>query len=150
MRRINFILFITIIHTLICCQNRDKNKVYAESEKIYKSAIDIHDEVMPMMGDIMKLQSTLKSKKEEISDGETIEKIHVALQKLENAHNSMMHWMRNVTPIPTISENDSELSDYPSEEEMLEIQQKSLDSIKEVKKAILSSIEEANTLISAL
>jgi hypothetical protein len=150
MKKINFILIVILIYTLACCQNQGKNKTYKESEEIYKSAIEIHDEIMPMMGEIMKLQSALKSKKEGISDDESFEKINIVLQKLENAHNSMMHWMRNITPIPDISDNDSDLSTYPSEDEMLKIQQKSLESIKEVKAAILTSIEEANTLLSAL
>jgi hypothetical protein len=150
MKKINIILLVVIIHPLIGCNNQSKNGLYADSEKIYNLAIDIHDEVMPLMGDIMKLQSTLKAKKDEISDEGNIEKIDTVLQRLENAHNSMMLWMKQVTPIPEISDNNSDLSGFPSEKEMLDIQKRSLENVKKVKEAILSSIEEANALISEL
>jgi len=150
MEKNNILLSVLIMYTLVYCQNRAKNEVYFESKKIYKQAIEIHDEVMPLMGKIMELQSTLKARKETISDDKSIEKINIELQKLENAHNSMMLWMRNITPIPEISENESDFSTHPSAEEMLEIQQKSLDNITKVKEAILSSIENANALILEL
>jgi transglutaminase/protease-like cytokinesis protein 3 len=124
--------------------------MYSESENIFQEAIDIHDEVMPLMGDIMQLQSTLKSIKQTMSDEAQIEKINIALQNLENAHNAMMGWMKNITPIPDIPKNSEDISSYPTKKEMLEIQEKSLENIKKVKNAILASIDKANALISEL
>jgi hypothetical protein len=149
MKSLKLIVFIVLTLTLTFCKNTAKNEQYAESEKIYKMAINIHDEVMPLMGEIVELQSLLKSKKEEVTDDLSIEKINMTLQNLENAHNSMMLWMRNITPIPAMSDKDTGMtSEHPSANEMLEIQKKSLEDIKKVKEAMLTSIEEANTLIS--
>jgi hypothetical protein len=99
------------------------------------------------MGYIMKLQKSLKVKKEGIADRELLDKINVSLQNLENAHNSMMIWMRNITPVPEyIADSQENLSP----EEMRKIQQRSLDDVRNVKEAILKSISEANSLIAEL
>ncbi len=133
-----------------CGQHNTKENVYLESERVFDQAIEVHDEVMPLMGDIMKLQSALKEKKDNISDEETIQKINESLQNLENAHSLMMDWMRNVTQIPDQSEVDPDASDFVSPQEMLLIQEQSLEEAKKVKIAILGSINEANSLISEL
>jgi hypothetical protein len=147
MKKINIILIAVLVGLLSC--NQDKNKIYSESEKIYKESIKVHDEVMPLMGKIMDLQQILKNKKEEITDEAKIDQINITLQNLENAHNTMMYWMRNLTPIPEEPKDDSDLSNLPSQEEMLKIQERSLEEIKKVKKAILESIDKAETLISS-
>jgi hypothetical protein len=136
--------------TLSCNLNNSRQDMYSDSKKIYDEAIDIHDEVMPMMGEIMNLQATLKSKKEEVSDQELINEINISLQNLEDAHNGMMLWMRNITIIPSSSEIESGISELPTKEEMLKIQKTSLENIKEVKIAITESIENAKALISGL
>ena len=147
MKKINIILIAVLLGLQSC--NPDKNKMYSESEKIYKESIKVHDEVMPLMGKIMDLQQALKNKKEEITDEAKIDQINITLQNLENAHNAMMYWMRNLTPIPAEPKDDPDLSNLPSQEEMLRIQERSLEEIKEVKKAILESIDKAETLISS-
>jgi len=146
MRIVNITIFATLAILLSCCQN-NKSEKYSDSEEVYDEAIKIHDEVMPLMGEVMELQKTLKIKKEDLSDNESIDRINISLQKLENAHNAMMVWMRNITPIP---ENISDSPENPSPEEMLKIQEKSLEDVKIVKEAILSSIDEANSLIAEL
>jgi hypothetical protein len=148
-----YIPFLVIILLALSCNPKNnQNDQYAEAEKIYKEAIEIHDEVMPMMGDIMKLQSILKEKKEEFSDSdrEFENQINIALQNLENAHNGMMQWMRNITPIPKEEDLETGTSTLLSKEEMLEIQEKSFEEIKKVQNSILESIENARVLISEL
>jgi hypothetical protein len=142
------IAFVLILFS--CGQRNAKEDIYLDAEKVFDQAISVHDEVMPLMGDIMKLQSTLKEKKTNLSDEETIQKINKSLQDLEDAHSLMMDWMRNITPIPEQSEVDPEASDFISSKEMLKIQEQSLEEAKEVKTAILESINEANSLINEL
>lgn len=139
-----FIFFIS------CDQQKSKENIYLESEKVFDEAIEIHDEVMPLMGNIMKLQSILKEKKENISDEETLLRINESLQSLEDAHSSMMDWMRNLTQIPDQSEVDPETSDFIPAKEMLKIQEQSLNDVKNVKTAILTSIDQAESLIKEL
>src|SRR5210317_8458 len=105
---------------------------------------------MPLMGNIMKLQSTLKKKKETISDEETIQKINESLQYLEDAHSLMMDWMRDLTQIPDQADIDPEAPDFISAEEMLKIQEQSLKDVKNVRTAILTSIDRAESLIKEI
>ncbi len=146
--------FITTIAIAIffisCDQQNSKENIYLESENVFDEAIEIHDEVMPLMGNIMKLQSSLKEKKENISNEETLLRINESLQSLEDAHSSMMDWMRNITQIPDQSDVDPEAPDFISSEEMLKIQEQSLKDVKNVKNAILTSIEQAESLIKEL
>jgi hypothetical protein len=139
-----------VIFLISCDQQKSKEDIYIESENVFDEAIKIHDEVMPLMGNIMKLQSALKEKKENISDEETIQKINESLQSLEDAHSSMMDWMRNLTQIPDQSEVDPEAPDFISSEDMLKIQEQSLKDVKNVRKAILTSIDQAESLIKEL
>ncbi|WP_086475810.1 hypothetical protein [Arenibacter amylolyticus] len=57
-----------------------------------KKVLAIHDEVMPKMGTIGSLISTLDEK---ISEGDTTEQYDTARQDLKAAHKSMMDWMKN-------------------------------------------------------
>jgi len=146
-----FTTSVVIVLFLVSCGQRDtKENIYLKAEEVFDQAISIHDEVMPLMGDIMKLQRALKEKKDNISDEETIQKINESLQNLENAHSLMMDWMRNVTRIPDQSEVDPDASDFISPQEMFKIQEQSLEDAKKVKTAILESINQANSLISEL
>jgi len=148
MKKINIILIVLLTGILSC--NHNKNNIYSEAEKIYDESIKVHDEVMPLMGKIMDLQQTLKNKKEEITEEAKIDQINITLQNLENAHNAMMHWMKNLAPIPEEPKDDPDSSYLPSRDEMLKIQERSLEEVKKVKEVILGSIDKAETLISSL
>ena len=151
MKRIYTLYFLASFIFIACNPKGNEKDIYAESRKIYKEAIVIHDEVMPLMGKIMQLQKNLKIEKEKISDTQLGQEINEVLQKLEDAHHSMMVWMRTLPPVPEYKEgalNDS--SEYSSANEMLEIQKSSLKSVKIVKELILSSIEEGDKLLESL
>ncbi len=150
MKRTHYLVLVLLILIFSCRDNKEKgDSDYSESKKIYGRALEIHDEVMPKMGTIMDLQKELKQKKEQTEDEEKIKKINASLQQLENAHRAMMNWMRNLTPLPDTDKIDDPDPD-PTPEEMKNIQQQSLENIKEVKKKINSSIEEARILIDSL
>lgn len=145
-------IFFLLTFVLISCdRSPNQEDKYADSRKVYDEAINIHDEVMPLMGEIMRLQKNLKIEKDKINDAQQKEEINKVLQKLEDAHNSMMIWMHTLTSIPESKEGvliDS--SGLPTANEMLEIQKSSLKSVKIVKELILSSIEEGNNLLESL
>jgi hypothetical protein len=145
------IIFLLTFVLISCDRSHNQEGKYADSRKVYDEAINIHDEVMPLMGEIMQLQKNLKIEKEKINDAQQKVEINEVLQKLEDAHNSMMIWMRTITSIPESKEGvliDS--SGLPAANEMLEIQKSSLKSVKIVKELILSSIEEGNKLLESL
>ena len=145
-RKVSVYFCVGLTVLLSCTQRKD----FSESKKIYDESILIHDEVMPFMGKIMALQKSLKEIKENLTNEEEIIEINKSLQDLENAHQGMMNWMRTLTPIPD-PENElpvSQKSTEITESEMMEIQKKSLENIKNVKIMMLESIAKAEEQIS--
>lgn len=140
-------LLLAILYTVAACSHKTD---YSESKILYDEAIVIHDEVMPLMGNIVELQRKLKEVKNGVSDEYELEKINQSLQHLENAHQGMMNWMRTLTPIPDPDNplfKDQDTKTIP-EGEMLTIQKKSLENIKNVRSIMLESIDEAKDLLS--
>jgi len=79
---------------LVACEEKPK-----ETDVLYKKVMEVHDEIMPKMGDIMKLKKQLKEKLAELDtateiDRAKIEEIEQAIADLDNSHEEMMGWMR--------------------------------------------------------
>ena len=87
------ILLITLL--ISGCGNEDKN---AQNELLQK-VMDVHDEIMPKMGDIMKYKKQLNAKISELTETAAeendaqIETLKEAVEDLENSHEEMMNWM---------------------------------------------------------
>jgi len=74
-----------------------------KKEDAQKALLDkvlaVHDEVMPLMGDIMKYKKQLNAKIDELIDAgaeentDQIAKLKEAVKSLENSHDGMMNWM---------------------------------------------------------
>lgn len=144
-----YALIIVLLAAICLNACESKKDKYSEARIVYVQAIAIHDEVMPYMGKIIDLQKQLKSVKDTLTNQNEIDLINQNLQNLENAHNSMMNWMRTLTPVPA---DDSQIAQMElqdiSSDEMIKIQEKALFNIKEVKKIMDSSIENAQELIN--
>jgi hypothetical protein len=79
---------------LVACEEKPK-----ETDVLYKKVMEVHDEIMPKMGDIMKLKKQLKEKLAELDtateiDRAKIDDIERAIADLDNSHEEMMGWMR--------------------------------------------------------
>jgi uncharacterized protein YoxC len=88
--------------TLIWLMSCDEKKKEAK-DVLYDQVMEVHDEIMPKMGDIMKYKKQLKIKMEELAadpemNAEKIEKVKQAITELDNSHEDMMAWMREFNP----------------------------------------------------
>lgn len=78
----------SIFLVLVSCKNEAKKN---EAPSQMKEVMAIHDEVMPKMGDISKLIADLKPKVDSTEVGKENLK---AISDLQDAHKSMMDWMK--------------------------------------------------------
>ena len=69
----------------------------AAQEAMKSSVLEVHDEVMPKMGQLMELKKKLLSKAGEIAENdstdERIRELRSLADELESAHQGMMNWM---------------------------------------------------------
>ena len=72
------------------------------NQALYDQVMDIHDEVMPKMGDIYKMKIELLEKIAN-TPGMVEEKrkeLEAIISNLDSTNNAMMDWMHNFNPIP--------------------------------------------------
>lgn len=87
-------IFIMSAILLVACEEKPK-----ETDVMYKKVMEVHDEIMPKMGDIMKLKKQLREKIAELNtsaeaDSVKISSLELAIADLDNSHEEMMGWMR--------------------------------------------------------
>ena len=105
------------------------------NQALYEEVMAIHDEVMPKMDDIYKLEQSLKK---QLADTTRIaadkkQELESAIAKLDAAGDSMMVWMRKFNPIPD-SSGEAKAKQYLLDEKI---------KITRVKEDMLQAIEEA-------
>ena len=94
MKTILSLSLFTVIFLVSCGEKKKEAK-----DELYDKIMAVHDEVMPKMGDIMKLKKQLQEKIDELSseteiDSAKIDELEQAIADLENSHEEMMGWMR--------------------------------------------------------
>lgn len=117
------------------CENKTQ-----QVEELQARVIGIHDEVMPKMDQLMKLEREIKAIKGDTAHVLASDKITSAnnlIMNLENASENMMNWMRNY---------DSTMSDMTEEEKINYLKEQET-SFKQVKQDMLSSISEASIFL---
>ncbi|UOY04715.1 hypothetical protein L0P88_12185 [Muricauda sp. SCSIO 64092] len=131
----SFIAF--LVFSLSCKQEK---KEAAQSTQM-QNVMAIHDEVMPKMGKLGKLVGELKSK---VDTTETGKQYEVAMKNLQNAHDSMMDWMRGFGDRFDSDEilNGKELT--PQKQKWLDEEE---EKVKAMREQINSSIERAEALL---
>ncbi|WP_318310633.1 hypothetical protein [Flagellimonas crocea] len=120
-----------------------ESKAQTESAAQMEKIIAIHDEVMPKMRDIGKLVGELKPKVDSTAMGKQYE---VAMKDLQDAHKTMMDWMREFG-------DRFDYSETMEGKELSEQKQQWLDEeeekVKVVKEKINGSIERAEKLLNS-
>jgi paraquat-inducible protein B len=88
------LLFLTSLVLLLMssCENKEKE---VENE-LYEEVMVIHDSIMPAMKDITILQKQIKQRISTLdsSSAEEYDKLLSQRERLDQAHESMMEWMR--------------------------------------------------------
>ena len=84
---------------MMSCEEKKKEA----QDVLYDQVMEVHDEIMPKMGDIMKYKKQLKSKVDALAENaemnsEKISELQQAIAELDNSHEEMMAWMREFNP----------------------------------------------------
>ena len=147
MKNLFIFLFVTIF--ALACNSSDP---YQKSREIYQQTMDLHDEVMPRMGEVLSVKHSLKMKIDSVSDPALKTEIDSAMEALDRTYNGMMSWMADLQPVPdknTVKKNgEIENQKIPSPDEMSKIQQKSLDEIKALKEQMDKSLKNGKDLLN--
>jgi hypothetical protein len=113
-------------------------------EAAFETMMDVHDEIMPRMGEVNKLSRELKGLEaaNDTTNRELMGEIDGAIRALENAHNGMMAWMNmnggNKLEQLRKEKNHDETMAYILDEE---------EKIIKVKEDIETSIQQAQNIL---
>jgi hypothetical protein len=137
-----FFLSVLSLFWLLSC---GPDKKAEDREALYKSMMEVHDEVMPEMGTISSLQKQIKEKLEGLDENDEnymaekneLESLH---QELKNAHDGMMMWMRQL-------KRGNDLEQMPHDE-AIDYLKDEYEKISQVKDGMLQSIENAKNYLN--
>lgn len=90
---------LAVVLFISSCKNEESNQIdnlSAEFDQLTEQTIEVHDDVMPKMGDLMELSTLIdeRSQKEEISEELRQELLYIK-SDLDAAHTAMMDWMKD-------------------------------------------------------
>jgi hypothetical protein len=139
MKNILKLLFIAVFGVLAACGKSGKDAPAGDAvtentnHVLYNEAMDIHDEVMPKMGNLMSLKRSLKDTLDTPGLTEALKKdIESRVQLLDSAQKSMMDWMHGVYP-PEDSTAGEDYRQYIEDK---------LESAKKMRTLILEALEK--------
>lgn len=137
-----WISLFALIFTISACNNATDNADAGSSdggdevEVLFKDVIRVHDEVMPKMGTMGKLQNQLREAWETAEDSTLYTKSHVDLQ---NAKDGMMDWMHDF--------EDPRKKDDWDDAARIEYLKGEMEKITEVKEMTWEAIATAEELL---
>lgn len=115
------------------------------ADDVYKEVMRIHDEVMPVMGDLNRNGRKLKSfmGANENLDENTLNSIRNTITTLAAADDRMMNWMKNIkTP--------NELPAGLNQQQIKLYYLSELKNVKDVDQLIVYALQESNDLVQKL
>ncbi len=130
--------FLAVLSMLVFQACKEKE---TETLSQMKEVMAIHDEVMPKMGTIGKLVAELKPKVDSTETGIAYDK---AMKDLQEAHKSMMDWMKGFGDRFTSDEILNGAALTPQKQEWLNEEE---EKVKALKLQINTSIENAEKLL---
>lgn len=138
MRNIVFIVAFTL--SLYGCNNEKK-----QQDELYEEVMAIHDEVMPQMSTLMKIEKNLKAQVElNLNDSLAIDSAKLDLlnevsNKVKKANESMMDWMHNF----------KQVEDGTPHGEVMKYLKEQKESISKVKDEMIAAKKEGEKYINA-
>ena len=146
------LLILFILSFIFSCNSSDP---YLKSREIYEQTMNLHDEVMPKMGEVLSVKHSLKMKLDSVSDPAIKTEIDSAMAELDRTYNSMMRWMADLQPVPDKKEGENGNEASPGQkkltpEEMIKVQEKSLEDIKALKEQMKKSLDNGKELLRTL
>jgi hypothetical protein len=86
------LVLITSCKEEVTAEQKELSDKISQYDTLKKEAMEVHDEIMPKMGVLMELKGQLK---EQPQDSTMNSEYAVAQEKLQEAHDGMMEWMRD-------------------------------------------------------
>ena len=98
---------LVLIVTFASCSTQTKQEK-PEEKPLKDQVMDVHDEVMPKMGQLMKTKKALMAKAETIAatDAAAAAELISLAEEIDLANEAMMDWMRNFDPNFTGTEEE--------------------------------------------
>jgi hypothetical protein len=95
-----FVIIAMMVAVAACTNTQQKVKEEQKAPTLMDEVMALHDEVMPKMGKMMKVQKQLNLLADSIAtvDLERAEQLRGLAQNLDDANEAMMDWMRNFNP----------------------------------------------------
>jgi len=116
----------------------DQTQEEGPNQALYHQMMDVHDEVMPNMGEIMGLKRKLQEKITSAPDmpAERKQELENVIYMLDSASNSMMSWMHRIHEF-------NPMADSVDQEKAREYLESEMEEIRNVKELINESIDKA-------
>jgi hypothetical protein len=132
-----YLSIIALLALMVGCSSPEK-KSEIEAPSLKDRVMDVHDEVMPKMGDLRKTQKDLLAMIDSSATDSLLTAKYTELaREIETANESMMAWMRNFDP------------NYEgTPEEVEKYLQEQLEKIETVKSDMLKSLDEGKKALS--
>ncbi len=130
MKIYNSFSILLIVLLIACGEKPDQVKVLKDE------VMDVHDEVMPKMGDLRKASKSLLMKAETL-DSTSAAELKTIAGDIEAANEFMMDWMRQYEP-----------NLEGTEEEVLKYYKEQREGIQEVKERMLNALEKGQKALS--
>jgi len=103
------IIFVPLVLLIASCEGRkqagkESGAAQVNIEELKQSVIDVHDEIMPKMGELMSLKKEVADKIAQLEEGSSVEneelirQLRTTEENLERSHDEMMQWMRQFKP----------------------------------------------------
>ncbi len=123
-------LFMTGLLLASACGTKQEQQ--ATEKPLYDQVMDVHDEVMPFMGELNRLKRELTDKLTIAQDMplEERQSLEQTIQKIDSASRGMMVWMREFNP-----------EAYEGEEKQRYLEQEMV-HVQKIKTDILEALEE--------
>jgi paraquat-inducible protein B len=120
---LQLIIIILVIALSGACQTNQKEN---GKNQLRNEVIEIHDEIMPEMQTTYNLRKRLSEKLDSIQHVDSEQEIEpvkneieVAIQKLNEANQNMMQWMRNFNPDFQGEQEDEKMAYYQIEKDKI-------------------------------
>jgi hypothetical protein len=124
------LVFAALLISFTGCSPKQKEE--DQNKSLYNQVMDIHDEVMPSMGELNRLKRELKEKIENSPNlvDEKKQEVEETILLIDSASKSMMVWMREFSP-----------EDY-AEGELTEYLKSEMKRVQQVKETMLDALEK--------
>lgn len=154
MKLIKTLFIAAIAFTVASCGNTNKTEettatTTTDSEQFYQlldEVMAVHDEMMPQMGKLSELRQNLEEKAGE--DKMNAMSYEEAAKDLEDAHKSMMDWMKDFGEVFPHKEDRLEGMNEDQIKESIELMKEQQTAVNAMKEKMVSSMENARALLA--